>query len=422
MEEENKEEINEEVKEEIIVEKPKRSTKSKVMTVMLCVALFCVLSILIFAIFGSDLLPFNQGNDNKQQEEKKKEEKEESTKILTIYRYDNGSGDEEVTTSKKDGYDFKIDYNCSNKECKLLNEGQSPWARNNTLFAIINDNNKTVIIDFKTKSIIKTDIIPTDKTMDDDVDGVRGPVFKYKDKEYSDLRVVEDETNKNNIFIKLSYADSKENVFVLVYDLTKNQIVEGRNYPLHDGMEYSFDDEYKVVFSEEKNEKTKDYKIISKGSKVNFELRDYNGTKKLYISEKLIDDNEVPNISSIIEVHEIDDILLVVVYDADAYCQKLYYLNNNGKKIGTFNTKLEDTSFEEVKGKEIYAYSFVNAVIHQDTSSVCTYKDTDIIYVQEKMIYLGDNKFSEKEIVKSQNKKEYIEARSIDCSNNTSTE
>ena len=306
--------------------------------------------------------------------------------------------------------------------CELLNEGQAPWARNNTLFAIINDNNKIVIIDFKTKSIIKTDIIPTDKTMEDDVDGVKGPLFKYKDKEYCDLRVVEDETNKNNIFIKLSYVDSKETIFVLVYDLTKNQIVEGRNYPLHDGMEYSFDDEYKVVFSEEKKEKTKDYKIISKGSKVNFELRDYNGTKKLYISEKLIDDNEVPNISSIIEVHEIDDILLVVVYDADAYCQKLYYLNNNGKKIGTFNTKLEDTSFEEVKGKEIYAYSFVNAVIHQDTSSVCTYKDTDIIYVQEKMIYLGDNKFSEKEIVKSQNKKEYIEARSIDCSNNTPTE
>ena len=58
MEEENKEEKQDEVKEEIIVEKPRRSTKSKVITMMLCIALFCVLSILIFAIFGSDLLPF----------------------------------------------------------------------------------------------------------------------------------------------------------------------------------------------------------------------------------------------------------------------------------------------------------------------------------------------------------------------------
>ena len=412
--------MEEEKKEEIKKEKPKRSTKSKVITVMLCISFFCVLSILLFVIFGNDLLPFNNGDNTPKQEEKKEEEKEESTKILTIYRYDNGSGDEEVTTSKKDGYDFKIEYNCSDKECKLLNEGQSPWARNNSLFAIINDNNKTVIIDFKTKSIIKTDIIPTDKTMEDDVDRVSGPVFKYKDEEFTDLRAVESDNNQN-IFIRMFYVNKEDKMLVFVYNIAKGKIVEGREYDVPNP-EFSFDDEYKVVFSEEKKEEPKDYKIISKGSKVNFELRNYNGTEKLYVNEKLIDDKEVPNVSSVIEIHEIDDILVVVVSDADAYCQKIYYLNNKGEKIGSFNTKLEDTGFSEVKGKEIYAYSFVSAVIHQDTSSVCTYKDTDTIYVEEKMTYLGNNKFSENEIVKSQNKKEYMEDRSINCSSDIPTE
>ena len=50
------EEKKEEVKEEVTVEKPRRSTKSKVITVMLCVALFCVLSMLGFVIFAGDLL------------------------------------------------------------------------------------------------------------------------------------------------------------------------------------------------------------------------------------------------------------------------------------------------------------------------------------------------------------------------------
>lgn len=57
-------------KEEVKVDKPKRSTKSKVTTILLCVALFCVLSILIFVIFGSDLLPFNNGGEAKPEEKK----------------------------------------------------------------------------------------------------------------------------------------------------------------------------------------------------------------------------------------------------------------------------------------------------------------------------------------------------------------
>ncbi len=64
MDEEKKEEVNveqkEEIKEEVKVEKPKRSTKSKVITVMLCISLFCVFSLLGFIIFANDYLPSKQ--------------------------------------------------------------------------------------------------------------------------------------------------------------------------------------------------------------------------------------------------------------------------------------------------------------------------------------------------------------------------
>jgi hypothetical protein len=91
--------MEEEKKKEVKVEKPRRSTKSKVITVMLCVALFCVLSILIFTIFGSDLLPFNQGNDNKQQEEKKEEPKKET--IAYELKKDASNNDELYVNGKK---------------------------------------------------------------------------------------------------------------------------------------------------------------------------------------------------------------------------------------------------------------------------------------------------------------------------------
>ena len=91
--------MEDEEKKEVMVEKPKRSTKSKVTTVFLCIALFCVLSILIFAIFGSDLLPFNQGGDTTpKQEEKKEETKTEPIKyeLKTVE-----GGDELYVNSKK---------------------------------------------------------------------------------------------------------------------------------------------------------------------------------------------------------------------------------------------------------------------------------------------------------------------------------
>ena len=95
MEEEKKEEL-----EEVTVEKTRRSTKSKVMTVLLCVALFCVLSILLFVIFGRDLLPFNQGENNPPKQEEKKEEPKKET-IAYELKKDASNNDELYVNGKK---------------------------------------------------------------------------------------------------------------------------------------------------------------------------------------------------------------------------------------------------------------------------------------------------------------------------------
>ena len=261
--------MEEEKKEEIKKEKPKRSTKSKVITVMLCISFFCVLSILLFVIFGRDYLPFFRNEvDNTTKEEEKKEEskkeeekkeeskkegnkekenKEETTNKLTIYKYSSDDGDYQISTSEKEGYDSKFEYTCLDKPCELLNEGQSPWARNTFNYAIINDNNKAVIMDLKTKTIIKTDIVPTDKFMDNDPDKVSGPVFKYKDEDFTDLRAVESDNN-HNIFIRMFYVNKEDKMLVFVYNIAKGKIVEGREYDVPNP-EFSFDDEYKVVFT-----------------------------------------------------------------------------------------------------------------------------------------------------------------------------
>ena len=79
-----KNEEKEEVKKEVKVEKTKRSTKSKVITVFLCISFFCVFSILLFVIFGRDCLPF--GNCEKENTPKQEEKKEETSKEVKSIR------------------------------------------------------------------------------------------------------------------------------------------------------------------------------------------------------------------------------------------------------------------------------------------------------------------------------------------------
>ena len=183
-----------------------------------------------------------------QKEEKKEEKKEEPTPTeqtkLTVYQYENATY---VSTEERSGYINKVEYTCLDKNCKLVNDGSTPWDNNVFNYAIINDNNQTVIIDFETKKVLKTDIVPTDEKYTSGGE-VMGYVFAYKNVKYNDLRVFKDESDSNIIYIKLSYQNDKTKIFALVYDLTKDLIVEGRDYPLHDGMEYDFSDSYTKVF------------------------------------------------------------------------------------------------------------------------------------------------------------------------------
>ena len=71
------------MEEEKKIEKPKRSTKSKVITIMLCISFFCVFSILLFVIFGRDCLPFTKCEvESTPKQEEKKEEKIEEVMLV----------------------------------------------------------------------------------------------------------------------------------------------------------------------------------------------------------------------------------------------------------------------------------------------------------------------------------------------------
>ena len=81
-------------------EKHKRSTKSKVITVMLSITLFCMISILLFIIFGSDLLPFNRSEVSSKPKQAIIETISRKKGILECHK------DSEVTLN---GYTIKID-------------------------------------------------------------------------------------------------------------------------------------------------------------------------------------------------------------------------------------------------------------------------------------------------------------------------
>ncbi len=252
MEEDKKEEVvkTQEVKDENYAKLKKSNNRKKALLIVLLFII--VLMGLVIFIFFTEKKEEPKKEENNQQEqakeEKKEEKKEEPTPTaqtkLTVYQYEDATY---VSTEERSGYINKVEYTCLDKNCKLVNDGSTPWDNNVFNYAIINDNNQTVIIDFETKKVLKTDIVPTDEKYTSGGE-VMGYVFAYKNVKYNDLRVFKDESDSNIIYIKLSYQNDKTKIFALVYDLTKDLIVEGRDYPLHDGMEYDFSDSYTKVF------------------------------------------------------------------------------------------------------------------------------------------------------------------------------
>ena len=176
---------------------------------------------------------------------------------------------------------------------------------------------------------------------------------------------------------------------------------------------------------EEKKEEPKDYIVVKKGNKVNFELREYDNvpdtspTKKLFVNGKEIDESVIPDLVGIFEVYEIDDVLAVIVaFDH----QDIYFLSSEGKRIGKFDAKLAAPGLDKIDGKDIYVYSFGSDSITQYEYGVCEFKDTDPVYVEEKMTYLGNNQFSNVQTLKTKTKAEYVKERGIDCSKENGTQ
>jgi len=98
----------EEKKEEVKVERPKRSTKSKVMTVMLGVTLFCIFSLLLIAIFDDELI---FGKKNNLQPAPQKEDNNGNNNT--------GEYDKTITV---DGREYKIKcVNENDKEVTYIN-------------------------------------------------------------------------------------------------------------------------------------------------------------------------------------------------------------------------------------------------------------------------------------------------------------
>ena len=97
---------------------------------------------------------------------------------------------------------------------------------------------------------------------------------------------------------------------------------------------------------------------------------------------------------------------------------RMYMIDKNGKIFDEISGKLDKgTFFNEVKGNEIYYYSYAE-IFYQDGSMLCGFKDDDIVYVEEKISYLGDGKFSESQTIGSRTKAQYAKDKDIDCSNN----
>lgn len=164
-----------------------------------------------------------------------------------------------------------------------------------------------------------------------------------------------------------------------------------------------------------------EYIVLKKGTNVNFELRSYNNEPdtspdiKLYVNNKLIDNKVVEDIHGLYEVYEVDDILVVLVSFDNSF---ITFLNSNGEKIGTFSSRFGSVEFKGIIGNEIYVKSYISSVIHQDLSSICEYSNNEIVEVEERMTYLGNNKFSAPKTISQKTQAEYAKENGIDCSKN----
>jgi len=143
--------------------------------------------------------------------------------------------------------------------------------------------------------------------------------------------------------------------------------------------------------------------------------------KKLYVNNELVDLK-----GSDIEVKQLNDILIVEVsyasgtlyaIDKDANIIGVFSSHNNGD-IPVFALKANYWGTYRIEGNDIYVQTeiFGNG---GPSGYLCTYSmnDEDIVTYEEKFTYLGNNKFSDAEVVNTVTRKQYMQEHNISCNN-----
>lgn len=117
------------------------------------------------------------------------------------------------------------------------------------------------------------------------------------------------------------------------------------------------------------------------------------------------------------KVHQIDDILMVEVCTSNC---EVYFINKNASVIGSIGNvdrvktkslispKFENYTVKRIDNKDIYLES-INFT-YQDGSSLCEFKDNDVVKAEEKFTYLGNETFSSSSIVSSKTAKEILKS------------
>ena len=152
---------------------------------------------------------------------------------------------------------------------------------------------------------------------------------------------------------------------------------------------------------------------------INFELKQVNNETELYVNGKKVDGVSANGVTKDHIYHVKDALLVVECFDTCG----MKMVDKDGKVFKEIKGKLTDggTNFTELKDNDIYFSSYAE-VFYQDGSLLCKFKDDDIVYVEEKITYLGNKSFSEQQEINSMTKKEYLKDRTINCSSETPKE
>lgn len=147
--------------------------------------------------------------------------------------------------------------------------------------------------------------------------------------------------------------------------------------------------------------------------------------KKLYVNKNLVDLKSTP---TTIEVTQLSDILIVKASHASS---TLYAVDKAANVIGVFVP--EDNNYYEniqkivskanyrdkyrFEGNDLYITT--DKLVQDPNYALCNRitNDDEIVVYEEKFTYLGNNKFSDSEVINTVTRKQYMKEHNINCNN-----